>query len=333
MISEMSSFAPHKKSSPTHHLLLSAPFLIAFTPRPAPCTHTHTHIHTHTHAHDFAMPTSRASSLFVSQLREDGVLPTALCNYVARLGWSPPRDRENHVYDSLQALAQDFDLNALHKQPAVVDPTRISFVNKRALRSWGSGGSSGVAREMRAFFQAHVLPSLVASRARFDEVTEPSKGMPNTATTTAGTAASTPAAAAEATTATPSHLLSATYIDAVLALASESVDSLADLESEFAFMWFAPGAPALLRAAGVGDDDVVRQVAGGTCTGGAAEHVLECWGRTLPDVQTSPATTASLFNAVLSLEDFAPKALKAAAKSWAKDNGLVGLCVCGGGGC
>jgi nondiscriminating glutamyl-tRNA synthetase len=71
----------------------------------------------------------RHGSRSVRQLREDGYLPGALLNYLARLG---------HSYDSdgfadLDTLAKDFTLDHLGRAPARFDPAQLHYWQKEAL--------------------------------------------------------------------------------------------------------------------------------------------------------------------------------------------------------
>ncbi|EGD80686.1 glutamyl-tRNA synthetase [Salpingoeca rosetta] len=166
----------------------------------------------------------RMNSLFVDHIRKEGVLPLALCNYVARLGWTPPADKENHVYPSLDDLARDFDLSSLNKQPAVVDPARMTFVNRRCLRE--ASTIPLVVEQTRTYLQHHVVPALTPNIPHFDS-------------------------------AAPEQLLAPPYLDSVFALARESLDSLADVPVALAYLFVAPQQP-LDVAVDAWDADVLR---------------------------------------------------------------------------
>ncbi|MDZ7839679.1 MAG: glutamate--tRNA ligase [Gammaproteobacteria bacterium] len=67
----------------------------------------------------------RHGAVSVMEYREQGFLPHAVLNYLARLGWSHGDD-ELFSIDQLVAL---FDLDAVHKNPAVFDPDKLLWVN------------------------------------------------------------------------------------------------------------------------------------------------------------------------------------------------------------
>jgi glutamyl-tRNA synthetase len=58
-------------------------------------------------------------------------LPDVLVNFVALLGWNPSADREIYTRDELVAA---FDLTAVNRSPAVVDPTKLEWMNGEYLR-------------------------------------------------------------------------------------------------------------------------------------------------------------------------------------------------------
>ena len=73
----------------------------------------------------------RTGSLSVQELREQGYLPLAVDNYLARLG---------HTYDSnafldFAALAADFDVARLHKAPARFDAQQLLHWQREAVRA------------------------------------------------------------------------------------------------------------------------------------------------------------------------------------------------------
>ncbi|HUY62183.1 MAG TPA: glutamate--tRNA ligase [Candidatus Paceibacterota bacterium] len=67
----------------------------------------------------------------IPQLREEGILPEALVNYLALLGWNPGSDREDF---SLAELVDEFTLNGVQKSGAVWDRTKLLSVNQRWMR-------------------------------------------------------------------------------------------------------------------------------------------------------------------------------------------------------
>ena len=73
----------------------------------------------------------RHAALSVLEYRDAGILPEALINYLARLGWSQG-DRE--IF-SVEDLIQAFDFPGLHKNPAAFDPTKLQWVNQQHLHN------------------------------------------------------------------------------------------------------------------------------------------------------------------------------------------------------
>ena len=70
----------------------------------------------------------RDQSASIRGLREDGYLPLALVNTLARLGWAP-----GEGFLSLMELADLFDVGRLSKSPSIFDMGRLRDFNKAAL--------------------------------------------------------------------------------------------------------------------------------------------------------------------------------------------------------
>lgn len=75
----------------------------------------------------------RDPSSSVRELRENGYLPEAVTNAVARLGWAPGEDLA-----SLDELAGAFKMGALSKSPSVFDIDRLNAYNKAAISRLGT---------------------------------------------------------------------------------------------------------------------------------------------------------------------------------------------------
>ncbi|EDQ91943.1 uncharacterized protein MONBRDRAFT_17829 [Monosiga brevicollis MX1] len=79
----------------------------------------------------------RSGSLFVSQIQDMGILPSALNNFVMLLGWSASEEHAeatNHAdYLTMEALTEVFDIGQLNKSAAVVAMERLHYINKRHL--------------------------------------------------------------------------------------------------------------------------------------------------------------------------------------------------------
>lgn len=77
----------------------------------------------------------RHGDLSVLELKNSGILPEALINFVALLGWSPPRDisKKTHECFTLEQLIEMFSLNHLTKGNIKVDDKKLKFFNKHFL--------------------------------------------------------------------------------------------------------------------------------------------------------------------------------------------------------
>jgi glutamyl-tRNA synthetase len=73
----------------------------------------------------------RHGATSVGAYREQGILPEALVNFLALLGWTPPGGEE---ILSREAMAQQFDLSAVSRSNAVFDPEKLAWMNGQYLR-------------------------------------------------------------------------------------------------------------------------------------------------------------------------------------------------------
>lgn len=67
----------------------------------------------------------------LTEYRDQGILPEALLNYLAFLGWNPGDDRE---YLSREELIQSFDLSRVQKGSAIFDEVKLLSVNQHWMR-------------------------------------------------------------------------------------------------------------------------------------------------------------------------------------------------------
>lgn len=67
----------------------------------------------------------RHGAVSVMEYKEQGFLPHAVLNYLARLGWSHGDDE----LFSIERLVELFDIDAVHRNPAVFDPDKLLWVN------------------------------------------------------------------------------------------------------------------------------------------------------------------------------------------------------------
>jgi glutamyl-tRNA synthetase len=80
--------------------------------------------------HDGERLSKRHGAVSVLQYLEDGYLPEALLNYLARLGWS---HGDEEIF-SLEQFVAWFDLAAVHRAPARFDPEKLRWINQQHLK-------------------------------------------------------------------------------------------------------------------------------------------------------------------------------------------------------
>jgi glutamyl-tRNA synthetase len=84
----------------------------------------------------------RHGAVSVMQYREDGYLPDALVNYLARLGWSHGDDE---IF-SRDRLVEWFDLEHVSQSPARFDPEKLGWLNSQYLKAADDDYLAGLAR-------------------------------------------------------------------------------------------------------------------------------------------------------------------------------------------
>jgi len=72
----------------------------------------------------------RHGAVSVMQYAEDGFLPEALVNYLARLGWS---HGDEEIF-SVEQLTEWFDLRHISKSPAQFDPEKLRWLNQHYIK-------------------------------------------------------------------------------------------------------------------------------------------------------------------------------------------------------
>jgi glutamyl-tRNA synthetase len=77
----------------------------------------------------------RHGAVSVMQYAEDGFLPQAMLNYLARLGWSHGNDE----LFSLDQFVDWFDLEHISRSPAQFNPEKLAWLNQQYLRSRDDG--------------------------------------------------------------------------------------------------------------------------------------------------------------------------------------------------
>jgi glutamyl-tRNA synthetase len=87
----------------------------------------------------------RHGAVSVTQYRDEGFLPEALTNYLARLGWSHG-DAEMF---SLQQLVEWFDLRHVSRSPARFDVDKLKWLNQQYLKLAPPGKVTEIAKKIR----------------------------------------------------------------------------------------------------------------------------------------------------------------------------------------
>jgi glutamyl-tRNA synthetase len=73
----------------------------------------------------------RHGATSVGAYREMGILPEALVNFLALLGWTPPGQKE---IVAREEMTRQFELTAVSKSNAVFDPEKLAWMNSEYLR-------------------------------------------------------------------------------------------------------------------------------------------------------------------------------------------------------
>ena len=76
----------------------------------------------------------RHGATSIESFREMGILPEALRNYLALLGWSPA-DGKTEIL-STQELVEQFSLEHITKSPAVFDTEKLHWLNRHYMKEW-----------------------------------------------------------------------------------------------------------------------------------------------------------------------------------------------------
>ncbi len=102
----------------------------------------------------------RNGSVSVEQLRSVGVLPEALLNYVARLGFSPPESLPELFLPA--ELAKAFEFTGLSRSPAMYEYSQLLNLNAKYI-------SSMTCNELLSVARRFLEPELAKARPSMDE--------------------------------------------------------------------------------------------------------------------------------------------------------------------
>lgn len=108
----------------------------------------------------------------ITQYRDMGILPEALLNYLALLGWNPGNDRE---FFSLEELIDTFSLERTQKSGAQFDETKLFSINQYWMRQisdaeYISLGELGVPKEKERLLR--IIPLLKERAHTFEQARE-----------------------------------------------------------------------------------------------------------------------------------------------------------------
>lgn len=81
---------------------------------------------------DKSKMSKRKEGSSVKAYREQGILPEALVNFLALLGWNPGTEQELFIMDE---LVQSFDITKVHKSGAIFDAEKLLWFNHEYLRA------------------------------------------------------------------------------------------------------------------------------------------------------------------------------------------------------
>jgi len=114
----------------------------------------------------------RDAASSVRSIREEGFLPEAVVNTMARLGWNAPADSAL----TFDEMANAFDGKRLSKSPSVFDLDRLKSYNKGAIGAAGAErllGLAGLKQTPEATEAAEVIKASAATMAEFGELIAP----------------------------------------------------------------------------------------------------------------------------------------------------------------
>ncbi|NIS15961.1 MAG: glutamate--tRNA ligase [Aliifodinibius sp.] len=77
---------------------------------------------------DRSKVSKRKGDKSVTEYRDDGIMPDALFNYLALLGWSPKDDREIMSRDEIIRV---FDFKGINPTNAIFDPVKLTWMNSQ----------------------------------------------------------------------------------------------------------------------------------------------------------------------------------------------------------
>jgi len=126
-------------------------------------------------SHDKTPLSKRDAASSVRSLREEGFLPEAVVNTMARLGWSPGPDAPL----TLSGMAAAFDGKKLSKSPSIFDLDRLKSYNKEAIATASAQellSLANIERTPEAVVAAEAVKATAATIAEFAGLIAPFAG-------------------------------------------------------------------------------------------------------------------------------------------------------------
>ena len=103
----------------------------------------------------------RNAATAVADYQHQGILPQAMANFLALLGWSPGGDRE--LFFDVKEMIAAFTLEGILKKAAVFDPQKLEWMNAEHLRSLGAERVAGLIGDALAGLDPARAIALVAA--------------------------------------------------------------------------------------------------------------------------------------------------------------------------
>lgn len=103
----------------------------------------------------------RHGATAVADYQHQGILPQAMANFLALLGWSPGGDRE--LFFDVKQMIEAFTFEGVQKNAAVFDPQKLEWMNAEHLRSLGAERVAGLIGNALAGLEPARAVALVAA--------------------------------------------------------------------------------------------------------------------------------------------------------------------------
>ena len=103
----------------------------------------------------------RHGATAVADYQHQGIIPSAMANFLALLGWSPGGDRE--LFFDMKEMVEAFTFEGVQKNAAVFDPQKLEWMNAEHLRSLGAVRVAGLIGDALAGVEPARAVALVAA--------------------------------------------------------------------------------------------------------------------------------------------------------------------------